>query len=136
MPSSGEIAEASASPPLASAYARTAAMKLIPVSGPATSSSSANDVEPNSSRRSFERKEHLFEIGLRPSDASAQLGQIAGGDGAPVVEQEKAVADARRVGELMNGEDERASAGGAGAKKLHRRAGLPEVEAVERLVEK
>src|ERR1051325_7188766 len=91
-PLSGDSADANAAPLLASAKARTAAMKLKPVSGPATSSSSENDVEPKSSRQSFsmtarkllQRKEDLFERGVALSDARAQLAQIAGGDGASV----------------------------------------------------
>src|SRR5207244_1311305 len=118
MPSSGERPSASAPGLLASAYAFTASMKPCPASTPTISSSSHSDRAASSSAislraRSRERKEDLLQI-------AAQLGQRSFGDGASVVEQEEAVADARGVGELVDGEDERASPRGVAPQHLGR----------------
>src|SRR3954453_412418 len=105
-------------------------MKLWPTSGPITSSVSQNAREANSSPRSLrsrtlsERKEGLFDV--------AELRRRAGRDHAAVIEQQQAIADSRRVPQLMDREDERPF---HASQQFHRGAHLPQIEPVERLVE-
>src|SRR3954468_13710825 len=129
MPSSGERPCGSA-PLLTSAYVATAWMNACPTSGPTASIVSQNAREAKSSPRSLRSrtlkcKEDLFEI--------AELRRRSGRNDFPVVQQQQSIADARRILQLMDREDERAF---DLAQQLHRRADLLEIEAVERLVEK
>src|SRR3954465_4778810 len=105
-------------------------MKDTPASGPMHSSSTHQDRETISSRHSFsrsqkkgglrERKEDLFQI-LRRRRGTARGGQRRKfGDCAfaaysAAAEQDEAVADARGLADLVNGEEERAPAGGVPA---------------------
>src|ERR1044072_2118626 len=117
MPSSGERPCGNA-PLLTSAYVSTAWMNACPTSGPTAIIVSQKAREANNSprslrRRALKRKEDLFQI--------AELRRRSGGDDFSVVEQQQAIADARRVLQLVDREDERAF---HAAVQLHRRADL------------
>src|SRR4051812_10775312 len=140
MPSSGDnpCASAAGPPPipLASAYAFIAVMKLCPVSNPTISSNNQNARLAASSAislrtRSRKRKEGLLE----PAHSRGQLIERSLGHGAAVIEEEKSVAHARRVAELMNGKDERSPARGVAAQHVHHLTRLAEIESIERFIE-
>src|SRR5689334_20351277 len=151
MPTSGE--NASPTPavvpfrPLASAYVRTALMKVTPTSGPIASSSTHHAREAISSRASLrssqsaclgERKEDLFEIvaGARAA-RRRQRGQLATGPfaaRAPAAQQHEPIADAAGVPDLVNRQEHRAARRRVGWQNARDVAALPQVEAVERLV--
>src|SRR5436305_223313 len=120
MPSSGESPCASAAGPppipLASAYAFIAVMKLCPVSNPTISSNSQNARLAASSAislrtRSRKRKKNLLEC----AHSRGQLAERSLGHRLAVIEQQKSIACARGVAELVNGEDERAAVRGIAA---------------------
>src|SRR5947209_20359132 len=101
-------------------------MKLSPASSPTINSSSQNERAANSSAislrtRSRERKERLLQI-------AAQLRQRPLGHRAPAVEEEETIADARGVGELMDGEDHRAAARGLAGWDVRGLPGLAQIE--------
>ena len=54
---------------------------------------------------------------------------------APAAEEDEAITEARRVADLVDGEEERASAGGVHAQCCRDIAGLAQVETLERLVD-
>src|SRR2546428_8596005 len=83
---------------------------------------------------SGERKEHLLQPGGGLAGLRAQLRQRADATDAPFRQQHEAVADARGVAQLMNGENERAPIARNVAQYVYDLARLPQVEAVERLV--
>ena len=80
-----------------------------------------------------ERKEHLFEIPGR-FGKSRQLRNRAFTTNLAPVEQDEAVAEVRRVANLVNGEEERAAARAVRTQSERDVAGLAQVEAFERLV--
>src|SRR5215470_13822961 len=84
---------------------------------------------------SGERKEHLLEPGGAELRRGAQLGKRTDAPHRAAGEQDEAVADTLGIGELMDGEHERAAVRRHLAQERHDLAGLPEVEAVERLVQ-
>src|SRR3954452_5896591 len=141
MPSSGDSPCASAAGPppipLASAYAFIAVMKLCPVNSPTINSNSQNARLAVSSAtslhtRSRKRKKDLLE--RRPM-LRRQLIERSLGDRAAMIEQQKPIARARRVAELVNGKDERAAVCGVTAKHVHHLACLANIEPIERFVE-
>src|SRR4051794_31278686 len=141
MPSSGDSPCASAAGPppipLASAYAFIAVMKLWPVSNPTINSNSQNARLAVSSAaslrtRSRKRKKDLLE--RRPM-LRRQLIERSLGHGAAMIEQQKPIARARGVAELVNGKHERAAVCGVAAKHVHHLARLANVEPIERFVE-
>src|SRR5215475_1247893 len=83
---------------------------------------------------SGERKEHILELGRREGGARAKLVERARTANSPVGEQHETVAHALGISQLMNGEHEPPSTRCRLANKAHDLAGLPEIEAVERLV--
>src|SRR5262249_11020906 len=83
---------------------------------------------------SGERKEHLLQSGRGLSGLRAQLRERAGAADASFRQQHEAVADARGIAQLVNGENERAPIARDIAQHAHDLARLPQVEAVERLV--
>src|SRR5712691_3507725 len=83
---------------------------------------------------SGERKKHLFESRGRQIRALTKLLERAGAAHAPGGQQDEAIADALRVSELVDGEDERAAVRGDLAQRAGDRARLAQIEAVERLV--
>src|SRR4029077_18153263 len=105
---------------------------------PASSRSSLASRGPSGACRtsaaSGERKEDLLQSGLRHSGARAQLGKRAGAANVAVDEQHEAVADALGVEQLVNGQNQRASAARDVAQHGHDLARLAQIEAVERLV--
>src|SRR3954467_9251018 len=140
MPSSGDnpCGGAAGPPPipLASAYAFIAVMKLCPVSNPTISSNNQNARLAASSAislrtRSRKRKEDLLES----AHSRGQFVERSLGHGAAVIEEEKSIAYARGVAELVNGEDERAAVRGIAAQHVHDLTRLAEIETIERFVE-
>src|SRR4051812_22918017 len=93
-------------------------MNAWPVSRPITTSSSQYARDVNSSAmslrtrtaRSRERKEDLLDVGVRLAGALSQIVECAARDEPSIVEQQQPVADAHCVVELVNGQDERATA--------------------------
>src|SRR5262245_9372902 len=123
-------------------------MNDTPTSGPIATSRIHHDRDATSSRHSFfssqtkgaprpaalrERKKNLFEdappFGLRREFVERALAAHAS-----AAEQDEPIADARRVVDLMNRQEQRAAARGVGAQGLRHLADLAQVEAVERLV--
>src|SRR5215813_9147169 len=104
----------------------------------ATSRSSLASKEWNGARRttagSGERKEHLLQSGRGLAGLRAQLSERAGAADASFRQQHEAVADARGIAQLVDGENERAPIARDIAQYAHDLARLPQVEAVERLV--
>src|SRR3954466_9191796 len=150
MPSSGlsPWANAAGPPeaPLASAYESTAVMKACPTSGPRRTRSTSHAQDAASSRRSLssrrrqgaslgEGKEDLLDVRAGPAGACPQLVERSLADDASVAEEDEAIADARRVVQLMNGEEQRASGRRHPAQERTHLADLAEIESVERLVE-
>src|SRR4051812_35795006 len=140
MPSSGDSPCASAAGPppipLASAYAFIAVMKLCPVSSPTINRNSQNarlavSYAASLRTRSRKRKKDLLE--RRPM-LRRQLIERSLGDGAAMIEQQKPIARARGVAELVNGKHERAAVCGVAAKHVHHLARLAHVEPIERFV--
>src|SRR3954468_21486997 len=105
---------------------------------PASSRSSLASKGPSGACRtsaaSGERKEDPLQSGLHQSGARAQLRERAGAADAAVDEQHEAVADALGVEQLMNGQNQRASAAHDVTQHGHDLARLAEIETVERLV--
>src|SRR5260221_8696038 len=116
--------------PLASAYVRTALMNDTPTSGPITRSRTHHERDERSSRPSLsssqtkaglrEGKEHLFEIlvaalrpgGARPSTFASgrrQLVERPLAADAAAAQQHESIADACRVGDLMDRQHHRAA---------------------------
>src|SRR5258708_38106114 len=87
-----------------------------------------------------ECKNHLFEIVACAAAAAARGrhgGQLLARAFAPcaaAAQQYEAIADARRVPNLMNRQEHRPAHGGVGAQRLRHLAALTQIEAVERLV--
>src|SRR6187402_845426 len=123
-------------------------MNATPVSGPMSAASSHHDGEWASSRASLrsshanadlgERKEHLFEVaragGAARRRQRRELVDRAFAADASGAQEHEAIADAGGVGDLMDRQEQRASA--ADVLGEHRRdfARLSEIEPVERLV--
>src|SRR5689334_14288988 len=106
-------------------------MNPWPTSGPIMTSRIHQAREASSSRISLaarsalrERKEDLLEPALADAGLRAQLVESAFARDASAAEQDQTVADARRVGQLVNGEEERASGGRGRAENCHHVAGL------------
>src|ERR1700719_883988 len=153
-PSSGNSASArpAAVPPfpLASAYERTALTKDTPTSGPIIASMTHHDRELISSRHSFfrshfhallrEGKEDLLEIrwqAVARTLASKRDKRVKGAfshDTATAQEHE-AVADLRHIGDLVDGQEERAIRGKMLSERGSRFAALAQVEAFKRFVD-
>src|SRR2546427_2802425 len=133
-------------------------MKEMPTSGPMTSSISHQDRDTTSSRRSLstshpqgprlraprfgtaglcEGKEDLFEIvaGIRSPRGGErrELRQRAFAADASAAQQHETVADPRRVGDLMDREQQRTAVRGMRAQRRGGFARLPQIEAIERL---
>src|SRR6185503_8230520 len=85
---------------------------------------------------SGECKEQLLQSGRRELRLATQLIERAGASDSSRSEQHEAVAHAFGVGELMNRQHEGAALSCHAAKQRHHFAGLPQIEAVERLVHK
>src|SRR5262249_6185446 len=93
-------------------------MNAWPTRSPTTTRSSQYERDAESSRSSFassqrpvlgERKKHLFEPGVvLKAGSRTQLGHRSLAHDAPTAEQHEAIANARRVGELMDREKKRA----------------------------
>src|SRR6202048_1753393 len=85
-----------------------------------------------------ERKKHLFEIVAGAAAARRSHGgqflARAFATRAAAAQQHEAIADARRVPNLMNRQKHRPAHGGVGAQRLRHLAALTQIEAVERLV--
>src|SRR3982751_1227506 len=150
MPSSGLRPWASAAgppeAPLASAYESTAVMKACPTSGPRRTRSTSHAHDAASSRRSLSRrrrqgaslgegKEDLLDVRAGSAGACAQLIERSLADDASIAEEHQPIADARRVLQLMDGEEQRASRRRHPAQERTHLADLAEIEPVERLVE-
>src|SRR4051812_4581916 len=120
MPSSGLRPWASAAgppdTPLASAYESTAVTKACPTSGPRRTRSTSHAHDAASSRRSLSRrrrqgaslgegKEYLIDVRARSTGARAQLVERSLADDTSITEEHQPIADARRVVQLMNGEE-------------------------------
>src|SRR5437667_12749678 len=91
-----------------------------------------------SQRNLREGKEDLLESGgirIAESGEGAQFGQRAHSNHAAPAEQHQAVTDARRIHQLMNGDEQSAAVRGNSAQSRHDVPGLAEVQAVERFVE-
>src|SRR5262245_40392034 len=124
MPSSGfrPCASAEGPPPmpLASAYTVVALMNACPTSAPITTSNNHQDFEAASSRSSFstsqrntrgrsgEGKKHLCESAIAHAGVLTQLVQRSLADDASAAQQHQPITDARRVGEMMDREQQRA----------------------------
>src|SRR5262245_18432678 len=83
---------------------------------------------------SGERMESVLQAGVGQVDAHAQFRQRATTAHAAVGQQHEAIAHAFGIGQLMNGEDQRAPLAGYATEQLGDGARLPQVKAVERLV--
>src|SRR5215471_6223508 len=128
-------------------------MNAWPTSAPITSSNSQYDFDANSSRHSLasshrktgglvlasldsgERKKDLLDATLGELGVRAQLVERPFAGDATTAEQYEAVADSRSVRQLVDRQKQRAPGGGVVAQDSHRVARLPEIEAVEGLVE-
>src|SRR5215831_10378663 len=75
---------------------------------------------------SGERKEHLLQSGRGLAGLRAQLRERAGAADAPFRQQHEAVADARGIAQLVNGENERAPVARNVAQHAHDLACLPQ----------
>src|ERR1700745_2597533 len=82
---------------------------------------------------SGERKEHLLQPGGGLAGLRAQLRQRPDAKDASFRQQHEAVADARGIVQLVNGENERAPIARNVAEHVHDLARLPQVEAIGRL---
>src|SRR5262249_11821230 len=78
---------------------------------------------------SGERKEHLLQPGRGLPGLSAQLSERAGAADASFRQQHEAVADARGIAQLVDGEDERTPIARNVAHHVHDLARLPQVDA-------
>src|SRR5262249_1646323 len=87
---------------------------------------------------SRERKEHLFEVaagrGAARGGERRQLLQRPFAASSSAAQQHESIARARRIADLMNRQEHRASGRCVRAQRLRRVAALPQVEAVERFV--
>src|SRR5262249_8663240 len=80
---------------------------------------------------SGERKEPLLQPGRGLPGLHAQLRERPHAAHAPVRQQHEAVADARGIAQLVDGENERAPIARNVAQHFHDLAGLSQIEAVE-----
>src|SRR5262245_55558386 len=86
---------------------------------------------------SCERKEHLFQIGGRNAVRRRHRGQLVERPFAadpPAAQEHEAIADARRVGDLVDRQHERAARRRVRAQNARHVAALTQVQAVERFV--
>src|SRR5258707_11507798 len=153
-PSSGNSASASPAAvppfPLASAYERTALMKDTPTSGPIIASMTHHERELISSRHSFfrshfhallrEGKEDLLEIrwqAVARTLARKRDEHVKGalGDNTAAAQEHEAVADLRRIGDLVDGQEERAIRRKMLTQRGSRFAALAQVETFKRFVD-
>src|SRR5262252_10118113 len=123
-------------------------MNDTPISGPDIASRTHHARDASSSRHSFsrsqtkgplrKRKEQILEVqwvvGVRGAQARGQLLDGAFRANAAGAEEHETIAHARRVADLMDGQEQRASGGGVLAQRRAHLARLPQIEAVERLV--
>src|ERR1039458_1823563 len=123
-------------------------MKLCPTSGPIITSNSQKAREARSSRHSCassqpklcesqlrEGKKHLLQAPIGQPGRSPQLVERSFAYHAAAAQQHQAVADARRVVQLVDGKKQRAALRRGVAQQRHYIARLPEIQAVERFVE-
>src|SRR5207244_1974767 len=80
------------------------------------------------------RKKNVLQRAGRQLGLRAQFVQGAGAADPTSGEQNEAVTDPLRIGQLMNGKNERPAASGSVPKHLDDLARLPEIKAVERLI--
>src|SRR5262245_34769202 len=119
-------------------------MKETPTSGPVRTSITQKARDAVSSRHSLtasqasgplgEGKEDLLQV-RRPSGQRLQLLERALTAHAAAGEQDEAVAQARRLDDLVDGQEERPARGRVLAQQPPGRAGLRQVQPVERLVD-
>src|SRR5262245_28410820 len=145
MPSSGEHTIPQPGSALTSAYVATAFVNAMPTIGPAASTITHHAREARSSRHSLitsqpaalrERKEHLGQVSTC-ADAARARGQLVDGAlaaHASAAQQHEPIAHAGGVFDLMDGQHERPSDGGASPQRGANIARLTQVEAVEGLV--
>src|SRR6476620_11345864 len=117
-------------------------MKQTPVRGPIASSSTHQEREKTSCLHSLdssqkkarlrEGKEHLFEIVVARPGQRLQLGKRPLAADPSIAQQYEAVAQRGGVGDLVNGEEQRAPVRRVRAESGRNFAGLPQVQAVER----
>src|SRR4051812_34919647 len=125
-------------------------MKETPTSGPMNRSSTHQELDQTSSRHSFssshrngglgERKEDLLQVFERQGCAASaghlcQLLDRAFAANMPAAEEHEAVAEAGRIADLVDREEQSPASGGMGAQGGGDVAGLAEIEAVEGLVD-
>src|SRR5215203_4889169 len=149
MPSNGDSEPASRgeslAEELASPYSSAAWRKLNPTSPQSRRSMIHKARPPAISRSSLasnarigplcnasgERKENVLQVSAWQGRPRSKLFESARTPDGAVGEQHETVADAFRVGHLVNGEQQRFAAGGHAAENGHHVPGLPEVETVE-----
>src|SRR6266404_2580537 len=122
-------------------------MKLYPTSGQTSSnmvhsarlltisaSSFASNGYSGAANDLGERKKNLLQRSSRDPGLPAQLIEGSNPPHLPSGEKDKTVTNPLGIGQLMNGENERAPLGGFAADHFNDVAGLPKVEAIEWLV--
>src|SRR6185437_3369639 len=129
--------------PLTSAYVRTALMNEMPTSGPRASNNTHQDRDATNSRRSLssshknarlcERKKHLFQIrerarGVARRGVRGQLLHRALAANPAVAQEHETVAHSRRVGDLMDREEQRPAARGMTSQRRRHVARLAKIQ--------
>src|SRR5215467_6428788 len=122
-------------------------MKLYPTSGDSNSNRTQRELPVASSRSSLrstgvreaggsrERKEDLFQITAhRQPGRSGQLGQRADASHDTAAQQDKAIAYALGIAELVDREHQSAPISRLLAQQIHDFAGLPQIEPIERFI--
>src|SRR5262249_12706750 len=90
---------------------------------------------PTRARASGERKEDILERGFRRIDALPQLCKRADRDDRPRAQQQKSIAHACGIAQLMNRQQQRAAPRCFCAQKVRDFARLAQIEAIEWLIE-